>query len=94
MNDEPYPFFRVVSNDKIGDGWLCCHGQDDDNKQYGIITNQIHASQAHHVLQTAKIDAELLCRLLNEHFTKKYIEAVQVDLFEYTVIKVKEVKNE
>jgi len=61
--------FKVDTGDKIGENWLVADfGMDGDGQNYILTTDHIHASEAGEFAQGAKADAELVCRLLNDHF--------------------------
>ncbi len=63
--------FRVArTGDEACENWLICFGTDNDDRDYYITTNQVPGSELHTVSGGARIDAELVCRLLNEHFAK------------------------
>lgn len=64
-------FIVETDPDKVGDNWLFCFGQDMDGKTYWITTNHVHASDCGEIMGGAKFDAELVVRLLNEHYQKQ-----------------------
>ena len=64
-------YFKVNTIENLGDDWLMADfGTDQDGKHYIVTTNHIHASDTADILRGAKEDAELVCRLLNEHFSR------------------------
>ena len=65
-------FFVVERGDATGENWTLAFGTDDDGSDYAIATNHMHGSEAMAFLHSPKPDAELVCRLLNEHYTAKY----------------------
>lgn len=61
--------FIVADEEHAGDNWMLCFGRSlIDNKSYYITTNHMHMSEATDYLADAKVDAELVCRLLNEYY--------------------------
>ena len=61
--------FKVDTSDHIGDNWLVADfGADDDGQSYIVTTDRIHASESAEFTNGARADAELVCRLLNDHY--------------------------
>lgn len=60
------PLFQLLTEKT--DGWMLCFGRDEDGKDYTIVTNGVHASEAGFILRGARLDAELVLRILNEHY--------------------------
>jgi len=61
----------VIEN--MGDNWMIADfGVDDDGKNYILTTDHVHASELHMVSLGAKGDTELVAKLLNEYYTKKF----------------------
>lgn len=61
--------FKVDTHEHIGENWLMADfGRDYDGKSYIIVTDHLHASEAGEFTRGAKEDAELVCRLLNNHY--------------------------
>ena len=60
------PLFQISTKDN--DGWMLCFGRDRDGKDYSIVTRFVHASEASAILRGAKIDAETVLKILNDHY--------------------------
>ena len=66
--------FKVISQEWDGtDGWPIANFgvESEDDRSYFVVTCGVRASQLHAVSGGAKADAELVCRLLNEHFEQE-----------------------
>lgn len=73
--------FKVDTMDNVGENWLIADfGVDRDNKHYILTTDRIPCSELHAFADGSKADAELVARLLNEHFAKLHAEAMQPGL--------------
>ncbi len=62
--------FRTATKSDCGDDWLICFGTNADGSTWYVTTDHVHGSDLHEVSGGAKVDAELVARLLNEHFEK------------------------
>jgi hypothetical protein len=60
------PLFQLSTEDN--DGWFLCFGRDGDGKDYSIVTRHVHASEAGAILRGAKLDAETVLKILNDHY--------------------------
>ena len=70
--------FKVDVIKNIGDNWLIADfGADEDGEHYILTTDRVHASESDEVMLGAKEDAELVCRLLKEHYRKVFDEKYQ-----------------
>lgn len=63
--------FQLSTEDN--DGWMLCFGQDADGRDYSIVTNDLHASEASEYLRGAKLDAETVLKILNDHY-REYVK--------------------
>ena len=63
--------FIIAKNDEVGDNWLIClTGKDQDNNNYYVTTNYIHASDLHMYSRGSKGDAELIAKLLDWYYSE------------------------
>lgn len=62
----PEPLFQLSTEDN--DGWMLCFGRDRDGNDYSIVTRFVHASEASAILRGAKLDAETVLKILNDHY--------------------------
>ena len=63
--------FKVSTNANLGDNWpIASLGQDIDGIDYWVTTDHVHASELYQYSGGPKVDAELIVRLLNEHFIR------------------------
>jgi hypothetical protein len=60
--------FLLSTDETPEDGWFLCFGRDHDGKEFSIVTNNIHGSDAQFYLRGAKLDAETVLRILNDHY--------------------------
>lgn len=67
--------FKVDTIANIGDNWMVADfGADADGKHYILTTDHLHASEAGEFTEGAKADAELVCKLLNDHYRARKVE--------------------
>lgn len=60
--------FKVDTIENVGDNWLIADfGTDQDGKHYILTTDGVRGSELSAISGGAQQDAELVCRLLNEH---------------------------
>ena len=70
--------FKVDVIKNIGDNWLIADfGVDEDGEHYILTTDRVRSSESGEVMLGAKGDAELVCRLLKEHYRKVFDEKYQ-----------------
>jgi hypothetical protein len=63
--------FKAVTGVETADNWLICWtGQDEAGEHWNVTTNKVPASKLHKYSQGPKEDAELIAKLLNEHYQK------------------------
>lgn len=63
-----HKIFKVVEGEYDGEDWWFACGTDWDNKEYTVTTDHIHASEVGDFSGGAKLDAELVCKLLNAYY--------------------------
>lgn len=70
--------FKVDVIENIGENWMIADfGADEDGKHYILTTDHVRCSEYHEISGGAKYDAELVCRLLKEHYRKEFEEKYQ-----------------
>ena len=63
--------FRSATEEDAGDDWFICFGEDVvDGKIWYVTTDHVHASEYGDVTKGARLDAELIAKLLNEYYAK------------------------
>lgn len=61
--------FQVVNDDPKQDGWAVCFGYDLAGVSWGVITKNVHASEASAYTLGAQGDAEIVAAMLELYFT-------------------------
>jgi hypothetical protein len=78
------PLFLISTESKNNDGWYLCFGKDNDGLDYSIVTNYLHGSESTEILRGAKMDAETVLKILNDHYenyvTKEYIDSKENEI--------------
>ena len=71
-------YFKAVADADGSDWFIALFGTDsEDNKDYSLTTNSVHASQLSMISAGAKGDCELVADLLNwYHNDKKAVETI------------------
>lgn len=63
-----HKIFKVETGEYTGENWFIAFGTDWDGKEYTVTTHHVHASELSEVSGGARLDAELVCRLLNTYY--------------------------